>query len=86
MGLPRGGQDQGLGDGATAFLIGNHDILATLEDSYSVSNEILDIWRADKAKYVRSWEDRFVYEEGYLKVLPGAINQILKKEAWTKRR
>ena len=74
-----GGMDAGFGDGAAAFLIGDKDVIATLEGSYSLSNELLDVWRASGAKQVRSWEDRFVFEEGYLKILPQAVKSFLEK-------
>ena len=79
MGAPRGGLDDGLGDGAAAFLMGSTNVIASLENSYSIANELLDIWRADRAKYTRSWEDRFVFEQGYQKVLPLAVAALLKK-------
>jgi hydroxymethylglutaryl-CoA synthase len=77
--LGGGGMDSGFGDGAAAFLIGEKDVIAEIEGSYSLNNELLDVWRAAGAKNVRSWEDRFVYEEGYLKVLPQAVKSFLEK-------
>jgi hydroxymethylglutaryl-CoA synthase len=77
-----GGMDSGLGDGAAAFVIGDKDVIATIEGSYSLSNELLDVWRASGAKNVRSWEDRFVFEEGYLKVLPQAIKSFMEKSSF----
>jgi hydroxymethylglutaryl-CoA synthase len=74
-----GGMDRGLGDGAAAFLVGDKDAIAKLEGSYSLSNELLDVWRASGARNVRSWEDRFVFEEGYLKILPPAVKNLLEK-------
>lgn len=79
MGTPRGGMDHGLGDGAAAMLVGDKDVIATIEGSYSISNELLDVWRPGGGKYVHSWEDRFVYEEGYLKILPRAVDSLLEK-------
>jgi hydroxymethylglutaryl-CoA synthase len=73
------GMDSGFGDGAAAFLIGDKDVIATIEFSYSLSNELLDVWRASGAKNVRSWEDRFVFEEGYLKILPQAVKSFFGK-------
>jgi 3-hydroxy-3-methylglutaryl CoA synthase len=67
------------GDGAAAFIIGHQDIIASLEASYSLNNELLDVWRASGAKNVRFWEDRFVFEEGYLKILPQAIKNFFEK-------
>jgi 3-hydroxy-3-methylglutaryl CoA synthase len=83
MVAPRSGMEQGLGDGAAALLIGDKDVIATIEASSSLSNELLDVWRASGATYVRSWEDRFVFEEGYLKILPVAIKNLLEKSGTT---
>ena len=80
LGQPRDSFDQNNGDGAAAFLIGNRDVIAIIEASDSLSNELLDVWRLDGGKYVRSWEDRFVMDEGYFKVLPAAISAFLKKQ------
>ena len=74
-----GGMDSGFGDGAAAFIIGDKDVIATIEGGYSLSNELLDVWRASGAKQVRSWEDRFVFEEGYLKVLPQVVKSFMEK-------
>jgi hydroxymethylglutaryl-CoA synthase len=68
-----------LGDGAAALLIGEGDVIATIEAGYSLNNELLDVWRASGVRNVRSWEDRFVFEQGYLKVAPQAVNSFLEK-------
>ncbi|MBN2238152.1 MAG: hypothetical protein JW712_00120 [Dehalococcoidales bacterium] len=75
----QGGLDQIFGDGAAAFLIGDTDVIATLEAYYSVSNELFDFWRADTTKFVRTWEDRWVQEEGYMKVVPPVVKAFLEK-------
>src|SRR4030042_11439 len=41
-----GGMDNGFGDGAAAFLVGDKDVIAEIAGSYSLSNELLDVWRA----------------------------------------
>ena len=61
------------------MLIGDDDVVATLDGSHSISDEIFDHWRSDKDTYIRSWEDRFVREEGYLKVIPEAVSGLMKK-------
>ncbi|MCJ7605432.1 MAG: zinc ribbon domain-containing protein, partial [Dehalococcoidales bacterium] len=71
--------DNGFGDGAASLLIGDKDVIATIEASYSVSNELLDVWRASGVQNTRSWEDRFVFEQGYLKVLPAAVTAFLEQ-------
>ena len=71
--------DSGLGDGAAAFVIGDEGVIANLEASYSLNNELLDVWRANGSRQVHSWEDRFVFEEGYLKVMAQAVKNFLGK-------
>jgi hydroxymethylglutaryl-CoA synthase len=72
-------------DGAAAFVIGDRDVIAGIEGSYSLSNELLDVWRASGVKNVRSWEDRFVFEEGYLKILPQAVKSFFEKSSLTEK-
>jgi len=80
-----GGMGSSFGDGAASLLIGDKDVIATIEGSYCLSNELLDVWRASGAKQVRSWEDRFVFEEGYLKILPQVVKSYLEKSNLTAR-
>ena len=79
LGHPMGGHEMSFGDGAAAFLIGDTDIAATVEGSYFLSNEFIDIWRTEEDKFVHSWEERFIREEGYFKVVPEAISAALNK-------
>ncbi|MFC1949511.1 hydroxymethylglutaryl-CoA synthase family protein [Chloroflexota bacterium] len=83
LGPPRSEFDQTFGDGAASFLIGDENVAATIEDSYSYSNELLDIWRADTSRYIHSWEDRWVQDEGYLKVLPLVVGEFFKRSGLT---
>ncbi len=85
LGAPRSEDDQASGDGAAAFLIGEDNVAVTIEGRYSVSNELLDYWRSDTSRYVHTWEDRWVYEEGYFKVLPAAIDEFLKRSGLEKK-
>ena len=80
LGHARDSFDQNNGDGAAAFLLGDKNVIATIEASDTVSNEMLDVWRLDGSKYVHAWEDRFIFEEGYYKVFPAAVTGFLKKQ------
>ncbi|MCJ7604428.1 MAG: hypothetical protein MUO19_00125, partial [Dehalococcoidales bacterium] len=75
--------DNGFGDGAASLLIGDENVIATIEASYSVSNELLDVWRASGVQNTRSWEDRFVFEQGYMKILPAAVTAFLEQNGLT---
>jgi hydroxymethylglutaryl-CoA synthase len=68
------------GDGAAAFLIGDSDVLATIDGSYHLSSEFVDVWRKPQDHYMQSWEDRFVRDEAYLKAIPEAVSALLKKQ------
>jgi hydroxymethylglutaryl-CoA synthase len=79
LGAPGSAVEQTLGDGAAAVLIGNDEVIATLEGSYSVYHEILDVWRTDKMPFIKSWEARFTGTEGYEKSMVEAVKGVLKK-------
>jgi 3-hydroxy-3-methylglutaryl CoA synthase/uncharacterized OB-fold protein len=81
IGYPRSNYEQIFGDAAAALLIGNTAKPAvTLEGSYSLSNELYDVWRLDKDTYVHSWEDRFIIEHGYTENMEKAISALLRKK------
>lgn len=76
---PGSAQEPLYGDGAAAILTGSEDLIATLEGFYSVSYDFPDRWKATSEKFEHSWEDRFIRDEGYAKILPEAIAGLLKK-------
>lgn len=79
VGPPGSVLERNFGDGAAAFLIGDTDVAVTVEGSYSVYNEIIDVWRTDGDAYVRTWEDRFVAERGYLPSMRQAVTGLMEK-------
>jgi len=68
------------GDGAAAFLIGHMEEAAQIESQFSISDEMLDVWRPWDERFVYSWEDRFILTEGYLRVMSQVISQFLEKQ------
>ena len=81
LGYPGSNYEQTFGDAAVALLIGNTDKPAVIvESSYSLSNELYDVWRLDKDIYVQSWEDRFIIEHGYIENMERAISGLLQKK------
>jgi hydroxymethylglutaryl-CoA synthase len=79
MGAPGSEVEQVSGDGAGALLLGGNGVIAEVVGSYSVSDEMIDMWRAEGDMNVRTWEDRFVLETGYLKILPEAVSGLMQK-------
>ncbi|MFC2022562.1 hydroxymethylglutaryl-CoA synthase family protein [Chloroflexota bacterium] len=80
LGGPGSEPELEVGDGAAAVIIGKDDVVAEIEDSYSVVNEMFDVWRSDDDKFIRTWEDRFVQTAGLMKVVPEAVGGLLKKQ------
>jgi len=76
-----GGEDeQMLGDGAAAFLVGNDNVAVEIEGGYTLSDDLVDYWRAHEDTFIRSWEDRFGRDQGYtrmpVEVVKGAMEKL----------
>ena len=79
LGFPKGSYEMDLGDGGAALLLGKDKVVAQIVDTYSVADEISDIWRSDKDTFVLAWEERFVREKGYLRVIVETASAAMKK-------
>jgi 3-hydroxy-3-methylglutaryl CoA synthase len=79
LGAPRSPMEALFGDGAAAVLLSDTDVIAEIEEAHSVYHEITDVWRDDESKFVNMWEDRFVFEEGFLKSVSQTVSEALKK-------
>ena len=82
QGAPGGEAEQSFGDGGAAVIVGGSDVVADVEGSYHIVNELLDSWRESGDRFVRSWEARFIIE-GYMNAMRGAISGIMKKYSLT---
>jgi hydroxymethylglutaryl-CoA synthase len=67
------------GDGAAAFVIGDSDVAVNIEGSCSITSEFMDIWRLPQDRFSQEWEDRFIRDEGYMRLLPQLVSTLLKK-------
>lgn len=83
QGRPLSAADQNFGDGAAALLVGDSNVIASLEASYSISDEILDVWRNEGDPWLRNSQERFGEIEGYHNVTTEAISGLLKKNKLT---
>ena len=79
VGYPRSDQEQTFGDGAGAIMVGSENLLATFEGGYSISNEMMDVWRNPGDTFVRTWEGRFILGEGYMNHMKEVVSGLLKK-------
>jgi 3-hydroxy-3-methylglutaryl CoA synthase len=79
LATPRGEMERNLGDGAGAILLAQDGVAATIEGVHSITENMLDMWRSQGDSFVRSWEDRFMNEEGLERILPDAVGGFMQK-------
>jgi len=72
-------REQEFGDGAVALMIGSDNVIASIDGSYSIFDEIYDVWRTNEDDVVRSGDDRFANTKGYLPVMQEAISGLMNK-------
>ncbi len=67
------------GDGAAAFLVGDGNPVATLLGSHTESFDFVDHFRGEEASHDYTWEERWIRDEGYMKIVPAAVEALLAK-------
>jgi len=79
---PGSTQELTYGDGAAALKVGsgnNSEIIASLIDFYSITDDFVDHYRSANRKFDYYWEERWIRQEGHTKLISKAINSLLKK-------
>lgn len=79
LGKPGSAQELTYGDGAAALLIGSENLIAEFKGSYSVSHDFIDFRRIPTERFIHGWEERWIRDEGYSKIIPEAVNGLIKK-------
>lgn len=77
---PGSNSESQFGDGAAAVLIGKSNLAIEVKQSRTIYSEFLDTWRLPQERLSRTWEDRFIKEEGYTKHLQKVVSTLLKSE------
>ncbi|NJO13188.1 MAG: hypothetical protein HC872_06665, partial [Gammaproteobacteria bacterium] len=74
------GSDQELqyGHGGVALRTGNDDVVAQFLGAASVAADLVDSYRETGAQFDYGLEERWVRDEGYLKLVPQAVAQALE--------
>jgi 3-hydroxy-3-methylglutaryl CoA synthase/NAD(P)-dependent dehydrogenase (short-subunit alcohol dehydrogenase family)/putative sterol carrier protein len=67
------------GDGAASLMVGNTDVIAEFNGSYSVSHEFVDHYRGSDKKYDYVWEERWARDAGYSRIIPEVVNGLFEK-------
>ena len=77
VGKPASTQEMSYGAGAAAFALGSDAVIASLLGSASITAPFVDHFRATKSKYDYFWEERWIRDEGYARLVPAAIEAAL---------
>ncbi|MDB5698247.1 MAG: hydroxymethylglutaryl-CoA synthase family protein [Alphaproteobacteria bacterium] len=67
------------GDAAAGLLVGAGDPIARFLGSHSMTIDFVDHFRAAGADFDYSWESRWIRDEGYTKILAGAVAEAIEK-------
>ncbi len=67
------------GDAAAALVLGGEAGIAQFVDSHSVATDFVDHFRTDESEFDYEWEARWVRDEGYMKIVPAAVQALLDK-------
>ena len=68
-----GPQELLYGDGAGALTLGRENAVARLVGHHSVAIDFVDHYRGQHNEFDYDWEERWVRDEGYLKIVPAAV-------------
>jgi 3-hydroxy-3-methylglutaryl CoA synthase len=66
------------GAGAAALRLGSEGVIANLLGGASITDPFVDHFRIAGARYDFYWEERWIREQGYLKLIPAAVRAALQ--------
>jgi 3-hydroxy-3-methylglutaryl CoA synthase len=76
---PASPQEMQYGAGSLALTVGRGDLIARHLGSVSTANQFIDHFRAEGQKYDYQWEERWIRDEGYLKIVPDVVKRLLEE-------
>jgi 3-hydroxy-3-methylglutaryl CoA synthase len=74
-----GTQELLFGDGAAALLLGSDGIVAEFLGSHQVTVDFVDHYRGKDDTYDYNWEERWIRDEGYGKIVPRTLEGLFSK-------
>ncbi len=70
-------QELDFGDGAAAVSVGTENIIAKYLGGASLTVDFVDHFRGDGEQFDYNWEERWIRDEGYTKIVPRAVKAAL---------
>lgn len=74
-----GVQELQMGDAAAAFTIGNDNVVAEFVGAHQIAVDFVDHYRGQNRAFDYNWEERWIRDEGYFKIVPRAIEALFAK-------
>ncbi|MDY6831412.1 MAG: SDR family NAD(P)-dependent oxidoreductase [Thermodesulfobacteriota bacterium] len=71
------------GDGAAGVTIGSKDVIAEYKGSFSLTRDFVDHYKGKGRRFDYFWEERWVRDEGFSKIIPEAVNGLFEKIGMT---
>ncbi|MDA1097689.1 MAG: OB-fold domain-containing protein [Proteobacteria bacterium] len=65
------------GDGGAALLLGNEDVVAEYIGAGQIAVDFVDHYRGQNADFDYNWEERWIRDEGLMKIVPDAVQAAL---------
>jgi 3-hydroxy-3-methylglutaryl CoA synthase len=72
-------QELAFGDAAAAIAVGEDKVIAKFIGSHSVTLDFVDHFRGEGEHFDYGWEERWIRDEGYTKIVPAAIKALFEK-------
>ena len=79
LGKLGGKSEHVFGDGAASFLMGTDGVIAEFLGGASMSADLADHRRSSSDRFDRSWEERWIRDEGYIKLIEAAATACLDR-------
>jgi hydroxymethylglutaryl-CoA synthase len=74
-----GPQELQFGDAAAAFTVGSEGVVAEYLGGQQIAVDFVDHYRGGNEDFDYNWEERWIRDEGYFKIVPRAIKSALEK-------
>ncbi len=72
-------QEMAYGDAGGAVTLGREGAIANLLANHSVTVDFVDHFRGESEEFDYGWEERWIRDEGYSKIVPAAIRALFDK-------
>lgn len=72
-------QELTYGDGAAALLVGEGDVIARCLGMVTEAVDFVDHFRSETSEFDYGWEERWIRDEGYMKIAPRVVRALFAK-------